>query len=84
MHKKAIYYDGHDQEDVVKDCQEWFLPAMAEYREQLVEYKMGCLTEEVMKSILIGVQRWVLVVHDESTSTANDGPCNDFLSTLYH
>ena len=31
--KKAIYYDGHDQEDVIKDHQEWFLPAMAEYRE---------------------------------------------------
>ena len=55
LHKKAIYYDGHDWEDVVKDCQEWFLPAMAEYRERLVEYKMGCLTEEVMKSIPIGV-----------------------------
>ena len=41
LHKKAIYYDGHDQEDVIKDHQEWFLPAMAEYREKLVEYKMG-------------------------------------------
>lgn len=74
MHKKAIYYDGHDREDVVKDRQERFLPAMAEYRERLVEYKMGCLTEEVMKSIPIGVRRLVLVVHDESTLTANDGP----------
>ena len=33
LHKKAIYYDGHDWEDVVKDFQERFLPAMAEYRE---------------------------------------------------
>ena len=74
LHKKAIYYDGHDREDVVKDRQEWFLPAMAEYRERLVEYKMECLTEEVMKSIPIGVRRLVLVAHDESTSTANDGP----------
>ena len=74
MHKKAIYYDGYDQEDVVKDHQEWFLPSMAEYRERLVEHKMGCLTEEVMKSIPIGVWRLVLVVHDESTSTAKDGP----------
>ena len=73
LHKKAIYYDGHDWEDVVKDCQERFLPAMAEYRGRLVEYKMGCLTEEVMKSIPIGVQRLVLVAHDKSTSTANDG-----------
>ena len=35
---------------------------------------MGCLTEEVMKSIPIGVWRLVLVAHNESTLTANDGP----------
>lgn len=31
LHKKAIYYDGHDRSDVVKDRQERFLPAMAGY-----------------------------------------------------
>ena len=43
QHKKAIYYDGHDRPDVVKYRQEVFLPAMANYRERLVEYKMGDL-----------------------------------------
>ena len=31
LHKKAIYYDGHNHEDVVKDHQERFLPAMEGY-----------------------------------------------------
>jgi len=31
QHKKAIYYDRHDQLDVVKYQQEVFLPAMAKY-----------------------------------------------------
>ena len=39
LHKKAIYYDGHDCPDVVKDCQEQFLPTMEEYQQQLVDKK---------------------------------------------
>jgi hypothetical protein len=74
LHKKAIYYDGHDRPDVVKDRQERFLPAMAGHRQQLVEYKMGDPTEEIVKPLLFGVRKLVLLAHDESTCTANDGP----------
>ena len=74
LHKKAIYYDGHDRADVVKDRQTRFLPAMAMYRERLVEYTMGNPTEEIIKTLPPGVRRLVLLAHDESTSTANDGP----------
>jgi len=55
LHKKAIYYDGHDRADVVKDCQERFLPTMEEYRQQLVEYKMEDTTEEILKPLPSGV-----------------------------
>ena len=74
LHKKAIYYDGHDRPDVVKDRQERFLPAMAGYRQRLVEYKMGDPTEEIVKPLPPGVWKLVLLAHDESTCTANDGP----------
>ena len=74
LHKKAIYYDGHDRADVVKDRQTRFLPAMAMYRERLVEYTMGNPTEEIIKTLPPGVRRLVLLAHDESTATANDGP----------
>ena len=74
VHKKAIYYDGHDRPDVVKYRQEEFLPAMAEHRKRMVEYKMGELTELLEKILPLGVRKLVLVAHDESTCTANDGP----------
>ena len=50
------YYDGHDRADVVKDRQTRFLPAMANYREQLVEYTMGNPTEEIIKTLPPGVR----------------------------
>jgi hypothetical protein len=59
---------------VIKYRQETFLPAMEIYRERLVEYKMGAPTELVEKQLLPGVRKLVLVAHDESTNTANDGP----------
>jgi hypothetical protein len=74
QHKKAIYYDGHDWPDVVKYRQEVFLPAMAKYREWLVEYKMGEVHIEIEKPLPAGVCKLVLVAHDESTNTANDRP----------
>ena len=69
-----IYYDGHDREDVIKDFQERFLPAIEGYRQWLSEYKMGSPHEEIVKPLASGVQTLVLVVHNESTCTANDGP----------
>jgi len=74
LHKKAIYYNGHDRPDVVKDRQERFLPAMAEYKQRLVEYEMKDLTKEIPKPLPAGVRKLVLLAHDESTCMANDGP----------
>ena len=74
LHKKAIYYDGHDHADVVKDHQERFLPTMKEHRQRLVEYSMEDPTKEIPKPLPPDVRKLVLLAHDESTSTANDGP----------
>ena len=35
---------------------------------------MGNPTEEIIKTLPPGVRRLVLLAHDDSTSTANDGP----------
>jgi hypothetical protein len=74
VHKKAIFYDGHDRPDVLEYRQEKFLPAMKEYRKRLVEYKMGDAEVEIDKQLPDGVRKLVLLAHDESTNTANDGP----------
>ena len=74
LHKKAIYYDGHDRADVVKDRQERFLPTMKEHRQRLVEYSMEDPTKEILKPLPPDVRKLVLLAHDESTCTANDGP----------
>jgi hypothetical protein len=74
QHKKAIYYDSHDRPDVVKYRQEVFLPAMANHRECLVEYKMGEPQVEIEKPLPPGVRKLVLIAHDKSTNTANDRP----------
>ena len=47
---------------------------MEMHRERLVEYKMGAPVELVEKQLPPGVRKLVLVAHDESTNTANDGP----------
>jgi hypothetical protein len=73
-HKKALYYDGHERADVIKFRQEVFLPLMAEYRAQLVEYKVGDVDTEVSKEATNYVLcRLVLCAQDEMTSQTNDG-----------
>lgn len=74
-HKKALYYNGHEQPDVVDYCQNSFLPAMAEHQCRLVEYVIGEVGKEVNKIPSNFVEHLlVLVAHDESTCQANDGP----------
>jgi len=73
-HKKALFYDGHDRPDVVRDRQERFIPKLDSIRHRLVEYKPDDLTAEVEKPALLpGERRAVLVPQDEMTAQANDG-----------
>jgi hypothetical protein len=47
-HKKSLYFDRHDRDDVVKYCQEHFLPAMKGYEPRLVRYAMGNVDQELI------------------------------------
>ncbi|KAK2460090.1 hypothetical protein APHAL10511_007888 [Amanita phalloides] len=72
VHKKALYYDGHKQEDVVDYQQNTFLPMMEKYEQHLVGYTVGNI--EVERQLGAGEMK-VLVVHDEMTAQAHDGVC---------
>lgn len=47
---------------------------MADYHQQLVEYVMGNPNKEIVKPLPHGMWKLVLLAHDESSCTANDGP----------
>ena len=78
-HRKAIYYDGHERPDVVKDRKERFIPAMQAIRDCLVQYQVGAVNTAVepdfqsqMNGVLVR-PRLVLVAHDEMVAQAHDG-----------
>jgi hypothetical protein len=72
-HKKGLYFDGHDRPDVVKYCQEHFLPAMKAYEPQLVHYVVGEVDQELIIPHDNYVERrLVLLAQDEMTAQAND------------
>jgi hypothetical protein len=72
-HKKALYYDGHERDDVVEYRQNVFLPKMKEYESRLVKYAVGDVGKEVEMQLAPGERKLVLVAHDEMTAQANDG-----------
>jgi len=47
LHKKGLYFDGHDFPNVTAYRQNVFLPTMKTYEYQLVHYAMGNLDQEV-------------------------------------
>jgi hypothetical protein len=73
QYKKALYYNGHDRPDVLDYRQKYFLPAMQQYRTQMVEYKIGEVEMEVLKQLKPGERKIILVAHDEVMMQANDG-----------
>jgi len=54
-HKKALYYDGHEREDVVSYWQNDFLPKMKEYKSRLVRYVVGDCEKEIGLNLAPGV-----------------------------
>jgi hypothetical protein len=80
-HKKGLYYDGHERPDVVDDRQNRFLPAMAQHRHRLVEYKIGDVDVELDKDYdgKYVLRRLVLAPHDEMTAQCNDGPTKSWV-----
>lgn len=74
-HKKALYYDGHEREDVVEYRQTKFIPQMREYERRLVKFEVGNVTKEldVASSLEQNERPLVLVAQDEMTAQCNDG-----------
>ena len=70
---KGLYYNGHDCPDVIKYCQNHFLPMIKKHEERLVKYVVGDVDKEVtIKPQNCVEHRLVLTPHDETTSQAND------------
>ncbi|KIJ45003.1 hypothetical protein M422DRAFT_128168, partial [Sphaerobolus stellatus SS14] len=72
-HKKALYLDGHEQEDVIAYRQSVFIPCLNELQPQLVKYIVGDVDRLVEKPLIPGEPHLVLVAHDEMTAQAHDG-----------
>lgn len=64
-HVKGIYVDGHDRDDVIAYRQQIFIPKLKELRPKLPSW-----TDD---QLLSPKPTHILVYHDESTFTANDG-----------
>lgn len=70
--QKAIYFDGHEREDVVKYRNEWCQRMLGYMRRS--EFYEGDEEEVVIEPVLKeGERKVVFVTHDESTFYANDG-----------
>ncbi|KAG1779490.1 hypothetical protein EV702DRAFT_1195449 [Suillus placidus] len=73
-YKKGLYFDGHDQPDVVEYRQNVFLPAMKEHEHHLVQYIVGDVEKESDIPPSNFVKTWLVIcAHDEMTTQANDG-----------
>ncbi|KIJ35189.1 hypothetical protein M422DRAFT_181072 [Sphaerobolus stellatus SS14] len=72
-HKKALYFDGHEREDVIAYRQSVFIPCLNELQPRLVKYIVGDVDRLVKKPLILGEPCLVLVAHDEMTAQAHDG-----------
>ena len=63
--------DGHEWEDVVKYCQEYFLPTMKKFEERMVYYE-GPELKRVEPMLHPGEREIIPNFHDESTFHGND------------
>jgi hypothetical protein len=54
-HKKGLYFDGHDQPDVISYCQNHFLPTMSNFEPRFVRYVIG----DVEKELVVHTENYV-------------------------
>jgi hypothetical protein len=69
--KKGVYMDGHECADVVKYCQNIFLPLMAKFEAWMVHYE-GPELKQVEPNLRPGEQEIISNFHDESSFHANE------------
>lgn len=60
--------DGHEHPDVVKYCQDVFLPAMAQYERLMVQF--------IGPDLAPGEKRIIVLMQDESTMHAGEYKSN--------
>jgi len=73
LYQKGLYFDGHNQPDVLKYHNKHFLPTMAALQHRLICYVVGDIDEVFIDSQQNFVECiLVLVAHDEMTSQANN------------
>jgi hypothetical protein len=72
-HKKGLYFDSHDQPDVISYWQDESVPMMKLYQSRFVCYVVGDVSRELHSDPPNFVEtRKVLLAHDEMTAQAND------------
>jgi hypothetical protein len=70
-----MYFNGHDQPDVLKYHNEHFLPTMAALQHRLIHYVASDIDTVLLDSQQNFVEPiLVLVAHDEMVSQTNDSP----------
>ena len=72
MHRKTMYVDGHERDDVVKDRVRYIheLQAMVKF---MCRYSGDNMDEVTEPSLGDGDREVVLIVHDEMVAHQNDG-----------
>lgn len=75
-YRKGMYVDGHERADVVQYRSE-FLERMLKYEKRMTKYKDKPVDDGILVAVdpILdeGVRRLVLVTHDESCFSSNDG-----------
>ena len=79
-HKKGLYFDGHDRDDVVAYRQNIFIPTFKSYEHRLVRHVVGDVgTELVVQPENYVERRLVLEPHDEMISQAHDATAKSWV-----
>jgi hypothetical protein len=71
-HKKGLYFDGHERDDIIDYRQNVFLPQMQEHAKQLVFFEVGNTEKEGELNLPPDLRKLVLLAHDEMTAQSND------------
>lgn len=69
MIRKGVYMDGHERPDVVKYRNEVFLPELAKYERQMVQF-VGPELKRVEPVLAPGEKRVIALMQDESSMHA--------------
>lgn len=73
LHRKGVYYDGHERIDVTTYRDKEFLPRMAEFQRRSVKYDGEKMDQETPPDLKPGEKPVAFITHDECTYSGNDG-----------